>query len=179
MARRKKRKYTPGTGSAPPPKVPPPTEPDAPTPPPDPPKPAGRPGSAPPPTEPPTEPPGVPEPIPPEAEIYADDRSHKLNRLYWLRIILAVAAGISATFIFEPFEGETRRWASIGYMIVLFAGTVFVAKTMRIPLSRADRKKIVTQALPSYVLMYLFVWVMSYTIVNASAPDAGMMSPLP
>ncbi|MCE2508527.1 MAG: hypothetical protein J4G04_04400 [Nitrosopumilaceae archaeon] len=90
-----------------------------------------------------------------------------------------MAAGISATFIFEPFEGETRRWASIGYMIILFAGTVFVAKTMRIPLSKSDRKKIVTQALPSYVLMYLFVWVMSYTIVNASAPDAGMMSPLP
>ena len=176
MARRKKRKYTPSTGGAPPPTAPPPpppSEPDAP--PPEHPKPAGRPGSAPPPTE----PPGAPEPFPPEAEISVDDRNYKLNRLYWLRIILAVAAGISATFIFEPFEGETRRWASIGYMIILFAGTVFVAKTMRIPLSKSDRKKIVTQALPSYVLMYLFVWVMSYTIVNASAPDAGMMSPLP
>ena len=169
MARRKKRKYKPRTRGAPPPK---PNAPRA----------EGPPGPEKadpgPPAAPPRAPPAEPEPLPPEAAINVDDRTRKLNRLYWLRIALAVTAGISATFIFEPYEGEERRWASIGYMIVLFVATVFVARAMRIPLPKSDRKKIVTQALPSYVLMYLFVWVLSYTIVNSAAPDP-LLSPLP
>lgn len=122
--------------------------------------------------------PEAPEPLPHDAAISIDDRAHKLNQLYWLRIALAVAAGISATFIFDPYEGEARRWASIGYMIILFAATVFVARAMRIPLPKSDRKKIVTQALPSYIFVYLFVWVLSYTIVNVPASDTAL-SPFP
>ena len=64
-------------------------------------------------------------------------------------------------------------------MIILFAGTVFVAKAMRIPLPRSDRKKIVTQALPSYIFLYLFVWVVSHTIVHAVSPESDAFSPLP
>ena len=177
MARRKKRKYVPGTGSAPPPDTRPDEPPEAPAP-------AGPPRRDEPPVGPPepvptgpTGPTGPSEPA--ESQLDIDDKTRKLNRLYWMRAALAVIAGISATFIFAPLEGETRRWASIGYMIILFAGTVFVAKAMRIPLPRADRKKIVTQALPSYIFLYLFVWVASHTIVHAASPESDAFSPLP
>lgn len=177
MARRKKRKYVPGTGRAPPPDTRPDEPPEAPAPAP----PPGRdePPAGPPEPDPagPPEPPGPPEPF--ESQLDIDDKTHKLNRLYWMRAALAVIAGISATFLFAPLEGETRRWASIGYMIILFAGTVFVAKSMRIPLPKSDRKKIVTQALPSYIFLYLFVWVASHTIVHAASPESDVFSPLP
>ena len=55
----------------------------------------------------------------------------KLNKLFWMRIALAVIAGTAATFIFEPIEGEERRWASIGFMIVLFIITIGIAKGMK------------------------------------------------
>lgn len=102
------------------------------------------------------------------------DKNHKLNQLFWMRIILAVVAGVTAVFIFEPLEGEERRWASIGYMVLLFLGTVFVAKTMRIPLQKSDRKKIVTQAIASYIFLYLFFWVLTYTIVFALDTSTGV-----
>lgn len=134
------------------------------------------------PTEP-TEPIGPPDPAgPARVEPVSPDiseRNRKLGQLYWLRIALAVVAGVSATFIFEPFEGEERRWASIGYMIVLFLATIFVAKAMDIRLPPSDRKKIVTQALPSYIFLYLFVWIMSYTITVSLGSDSGLTSPLP
>lgn len=102
------------------------------------------------------------------------DKNRKLDQLYWMRIMLAVVAGVMAVFIFEPLEGEERRWAAIGFMIILFLGTIFVAKAMRIPLPKSDRKKIVTQAIASYVFLYLFVWVLTYTVVFALDTSTGI-----
>ena len=157
MARHKKRRYVPPPRD----KAPPPKPPPADTPPTE---------DTPPDFTPPTEP-EKPDPV--QVDIDTSDKNRKLNQLFWMRVILAVAAGISATFIFEPLEGEERRWASIGYMVVLFLITVFIAKTMRIQLPAADRKKIVTQAIASYVFIYLFVWVMTTTIAHSLGVGSG------
>ncbi len=100
----------------------------------------------------------------------------KLDKLFWLRIGLALIAGTAATFVFEPFEGEERRWASIGFMIVLFMGTIIVGKAMRMQLPSSDRKKLVTQGIGSYVFLYLFMWIVSYTLLNV--PDTGGIAPV-
>ncbi len=92
----------------------------------------------------------------------------KLDRLFWFRIALAIIAGTAATFIFDSIEGEERRWASIGFMIIIFIGSIVVAKSMNLKLTKSDRKKIVTQALGSYVFLYLFSWILSYTLVNVN-----------
>ena len=117
------------------------------------------------------------EPTPTEVETTEKDK--KLNKLFWLRVGIAILAGVSATFIFDSIEGEERRWASIGYMIVLFIMTIFIAKGMKIQLPASDRKKIVTQGIGSYVFLYLFMWILSYTIVNASTVTSGITSPIP
>ena len=80
-----------------------------------------------------------------------------------------MAAGTAATFIFEPLEGEERRWASIGFMIVLFGVTIGIGKGMRMQLPSSDRKKLVTQGIGSYIFIYLFMWIVSYTLVNISS----------
>ena len=76
--------------------------------------------------------------------------------------------GIAATFLFKGIEGEERRWASIGFMIIIFIASIVMAKSMNLKLPKSDRKKIVTQALGSYVFLYLFSWILSYTLVNAN-----------
>jgi len=88
--------------------------------------------------------------------------------LFWLRIGLAVLAGITATFVLESIDGEDRRWASIALMIIVFIISIGIAKGMHLNLPRSDRKKIVTTGIGSYVFMYLFVWILSYTFVHAS-----------
>ena len=102
----------------------------------------------------------------------------KLNKLYWIRIGLALIAGTAATFIFEPIEGEERRWASIGFMIVLFIITIGIGKGMKMQLPSSDRKKLITQAIGSYVFLYLFMWIVTYTLLNISATDV-IPSPIP
>jgi hypothetical protein len=94
------------------------------------------------------------------------EKDRKLNKLFWLRIGLAIIAGSAATFIFDDIEGEERRWASIGFMIIIFFATIIVAKGMKMQLPSSDRKKIVTQAIGSYVFLYLFSWIVTYTLVN-------------
>ena len=117
---------------------------------------------------------------PAETIVEKTEKDKKLNKLFWLRVGIAVLAGISATFLFDFIEDpEERRWTSIGYMIILFIITVIIAKGMKMQLPSSDRKKIVTQGIGSYIFLYLFMWIISYTIVNATSVTSGIASPLP
>lgn len=118
--------------------------------------------------------------IPPTEPVQTEEeKSHtkrKLDKLFWLRVGLAVIGGIIATFLFESVEGEERRWSSIIFMIALFIVTVFIAKGMNLQLPKSDRKKIVTTGIGSYIFIYLFMWILTYTIVNL--PDeSGLSTP--
>ena len=101
----------------------------------------------------------------------------KLDKLFWLRVGLAVIAGISATFIFEPIEGEDRRWASIAFMIIIFIVSVVIGKVMNPQLPKSDRKKLLTTGIGSYIFIYLFMWILSYTIMHLPS-QSGISNPL-
>ena len=80
-----------------------------------------------------TEPvPESPSKDPSISEAEKSEKDRKLNKLFWMRVALAIIAGTAATFIFEGIEGEERRWASIAFMIIIFFGTIIVAKGMKI-----------------------------------------------
>jgi len=51
--------------------------------------------------------------IPVVSDAEKSEKDKKLNKLFWMRVALAVIAGISATFIFDGIEGEERRWSSM------------------------------------------------------------------
>jgi hypothetical protein len=106
------------------------------------------------------------------------EKDKKLDQLFWLRVGFAVIAGTLATFIFEDIEGEERRWASIAFMIIMFIVTIFIAKSMKMQLPSSDKKKIVTQGIGSYIFLYLFVWILTYTIVHAGTVSSGIPSPI-
>lgn len=106
------------------------------------------------------------------------EKDKKLDKLFWLRVGFAVIAGTLATFLFEDIQGEERRWASIVFMIIVFIVTIFIAKSMKMQLPSSDRKKIVTQGIGSYIFLYLFIWILTYTIVHAGTVSTGISSPL-
>ena len=106
------------------------------------------------------------------------EKDKQLDKLFWLRVGFAVIAGTLATFLFEDIHGEERRWASIVFMIIIFIVTIFIAKSMKMQLPSSDRKKIVTQGIGSYIFLYLFVWILTYTIVHAGTVSTGIPSPL-
>ena len=101
-------------------------------------------------------------------------KDKKLSKLFWMRIALGISAGVATTFIFEDIEGEERRWASIGFMIILFFASIIVAKAMNLQLPPSDRKKIVTQGIGSYVFLYLFSWIVSYTLTHLGDISTGI-----
>ena len=127
---------------------------------------------------PPTENVDQPPPKPVKNEVETSDYKRKLDKLYWIRVGFAVIGGIAATFIFEPIVGEERRWASIGFMIVLFIVTIGIGKGMKMNLPSSNRKKLVTQAIGSYIFLYLFMWIVSYTIVNVVENEGTVLSPV-
>lgn len=117
---------------------------------------------------------------PPTAPVQSDEEKsytkRKVDQLFWLRIGLAVIAGASATFIFDTMEGEELRWTSIAYMIIVFLVSIFIAKSMNLKLPKSDRKKLVTTGIGSYVFIYLFMWIFTYTLVNLPN-ESGIQTP--
>jgi len=108
-----------------------------------------------------------PKPDPTEDPMDKSATKKLTDRLFWLRIIVAIAGGIIATFAFEDIaDVEEKRWTSIGFMIMLFIATAIIAKSWKIRI--ANRKKYVTTGIGSFVFMYLFIWIFSYTVVNAA-----------
>jgi len=99
----------------------------------------------------------------------------RTNTLFWMRFGFAIIGGAIATFLFEEIDGnEERRWTSIIFMIVLFIITCFIAKGMKINFPKADRKKLVTTGMGSFVFLYLFAWIMTYTLLNLPREDFSL-----
>ena len=59
-------------------------------------------------------------------------------------------------------------------MVVIFFASIIVAKGMKMQLPSSDRKKIVTQAIGSYVFLYLFSWIVSYTLTHLGSTTSGI-----
>ena len=117
--------------------------------------------------------------IPPTQPAVSEEQQNitkkRTNMLFWLRIGLALIGGAIATFLFEGIEDtEEHRWSSIIFMIVLFIITCFIAKGMKINFPKADRKKLVTTGMGSFVFLYLFAWVMTYTLLNLPRDDFSL-----
>ena len=115
-----------------------------------------------------------PSKVPPVSDVVKRAKDKKLSTLFWMRIALAIIAGAATTFLLEDIEGEERRWASIGFMIIVFLASIIVAKGMNMQLPPSDRKKIVTQGIGSYVFLYLFTWIASYTLTHLGDAATGI-----
>ncbi len=116
-----------------------------------------------------------PDPQPVISEEQQNITKKRTNILFWLRFAFAMIGGTIATFLFEGFEdSEERRWSSIIFMIVLFIVTCFIAKGMKINFPKSDRKKLVTTGMGSYVFLYLFAWIMTYTLLNLPKEDFSL-----
>jgi len=113
-------------------------------------------------------------PVSSQEEILTKKRT---NVLFWMRIAFALIGGAIATFAFEGIEdSEEKRWTSIIFMIVLFVATCVIAKYgIKTNFSRADRKKLVTTGIGSYIFLYLFAWILSYTLLNL--PQSNIPTP--
>jgi len=117
--------------------------------------------------------------IPPTQPAVSEEQQNitkkRTNMLFWLRIGLALIGGAIATFLFEGIEDtEEHRWSSIIFMIVLFIITCFIAKGMKINFPKADRKKLVTTGMGSFIFLYLFAWIMTYTLLNLPRDDFSL-----
>ena len=119
--------------------------------------------------------PDIPSTEPVVSEEQQNITKKRTNVLFWLRFAFAMIGGAAATFLFEGFEdSEERRWSSIIFMIVLFIVTCFIAKGMKINFPKSDRKKLVTTGMGSYVFLYLFAWIMTYTLLNLPKEDFSL-----
>lgn len=94
-----------------------------------------------------------------------------LDKLFWLRVGMGVLAGSLSAIIGNDQVESTRMVLGFGIMIILFAGSYVIAKSMRIPIPISDKKKLITTGYGSYFLMFIFCWILVNTLIH---PDVGI-----
>ena len=95
-----------------------------------------------------------------------------LDKLFWLRIGLAVLAGTLSAIIGNHMQSH-KGFLGLGIMIILFIVSIGIAKSMKIPILPTDKKKLITTGYGSYILIFIFSWILVTTITH---PSVGIMS---
>ncbi len=115
---------------------------------------------------------GVPSPSPPQTD---ESRVKSgLDKLFWLRVGLGVLAGALSALIGSSQSVESSRVGlGFGIMIILFIISYIMAKSMRIPIPAADKKKLITTGYGSYFLMFIFCWILVNTLIH---PEVGIVA---
>ncbi len=97
-----------------------------------------------------------------------------LDKLFWLRVGLGVLAGSLSALIGSSQSIESSRVGlGFGIMIILFIVSYVMAKSMRIPIAAADKKKLITTGYGSYFLMFIFCWILVNTLIH---PEVGIVA---
>ena len=95
-----------------------------------------------------------------------------LDKLFWLRVGLAVLAGTLSAIIGNSMQSH-KGFLGLGIMIILFIVSIGIAKSMKIPILPSDKKKLITTGYGSYILMFIFSWILVTTLTH---PSVGIMS---
>ena len=113
---------------------------------------------------------------PPEATRSADSEESKIKKgldtIFWLRVGLGVLAGALSAIMGNPLQHH-RGFLGLGIAIVIFIISYAIAKSLRVPLLPADKKKLIMTGIGSYFLMFLFSWILVNTLIH---PDVGIQS---
>lgn len=94
-----------------------------------------------------------------------------LDKLFWIRVALGVIAGIIAAQIGNSMDMELRPFVGFGIMIFLFMISYGIAKAMRIPLLASEKKKLVMTGIGSYFFMFIFSWILVFTLMHSGVID--------
>ena len=83
-----------------------------------------------------------------------------LDQIFWLRAGLAAIAGVAADFLFG------RDYTSgLLFGAVVFMGSYYLVKAVWGKKIKPDQtSKLYTTALGSYIMIFLFAWILAFTV---------------
>lgn len=111
-------------------------------------------------------------PIGPSTQTEESKVKSGLDKLFWLRVGLAVLAGTLSALIGNPMQSH-KGFLGLGIMIILFIVSIGIAKSMKIPILPTEKKKLITTGYGSDILMFIFTWILVTTITH---PSVGITS---
>ena len=112
------------------------------------------------------------DPTGPSAQTEESRIKSGLDKLFWLRVGLAVLAGAISALIGNSMQAH-KGFLGLGIMIILFIVSIGIAKSMKIPILPTEKKKLITTGYGSYILIFVFSWILVTTITH---PSVGIMS---
>lgn len=90
-----------------------------------------------------------------------------LDKVFWLRVGMGILAGIISAVIGNPMQSH-KGFLGLGVMIALFIVSIGIAKSMKIQILPTEKKKLITTGYGSYILMFIFSWILVTTITHPS-----------
>ena len=93
-----------------------------------------------------------------------------LDKLFWLRVTLGSGGGLLSSLL--GFVGpNTQAYNGVFVAIGLYLLSYYLVRyAARIPLAPDQRVKLVTTGLGSFVILYLFTWILYNTLAAPVIP---------
>lgn len=96
---------------------------------------------------------------------------HQLNVLSWIRIGLGVLAGFLASALGFVTIGTTltseKPYYGLYVAAIIYIASYYIARQFILTnIDPKNKNKLFTQGLFSYVMMFLFVWIVFNTLIN-------------
>jgi len=87
------------------------------------------------------------------------------DKIFWLRVIFGITTGLilGMLSILTGFEGSSGAF----FAILMYIASYYIARIKFAPeLPPKDSRKIVTTGLGSFIALFLFTWILVFTLLG-------------
>ncbi|MEM1993982.1 MAG: hypothetical protein QXW32_00675 [Nitrososphaerales archaeon] len=91
-----------------------------------------------------------------------------LDKLYWLRVAAGVAAGILATLLGFIGVNQPEAYRGVILALAVYALTSYAARYQIFKNLGVSLRKIYTHGLGSFIMLFLFTWILLNTLFFAA-----------
>lgn len=82
------------------------------------------------------------------------------DRIFWLRAALGAGVGALSQLLFD-----NDYQSGILLVIIVYLGSYYLVKQLwGGKMKPEDSRKLITTGMPSYILLFLFVWILLFTL---------------
>ena len=88
-----------------------------------------------------------------------------LDKLYWLRVVAGVLAGVFATLLGFISTNQPEAYKGVILALAIYALTSYAARYHILKELDVSLRKIYTHGIGSFIMLFLFTWILLNTLI--------------
>lgn len=86
--------------------------------------------------------------------------SNRWNRIFWIRIALGIISGLLSGLLKFTVPHNPKAYLGLFIAFIIYFASIYYAKFTIRDIPKEERYKLVTTGMGSFILLFLFVWIL-------------------